>query len=186
MNWKPIITFLAIITGIYFLWTWLSQKEANPTTQEAFEQNPALITDPSLDLQYIPLAPDEYIPVGIANEIPETVPEKSITYDTVYNIVVEAPVIPEIDSGQTIEEIIKNIEVIANDPIPQATGSPARATPSRIAEVRERTKVSELIERFEPPTAKKEVVIPVVSESRIAEVRGRTGITGLRERFKPI
>ena len=131
MNWTGIITFLAIITGIYFIWRFLSQKEANPTTQEAF----GLITDVS-GRQYAPpggvvsrpavsdpsaisIMPMETKP--IANELPVETPQGSVTYDTVYNIVVEAPVIPEMDAQDIIDDLTTDIAEADNDPITQPT-----------------------------------------------------------------
>jgi hypothetical protein len=115
MNWTAIITALAVITGIYFLWTWLSRSEANPTTQEAFS-NP-LVTDPATGLQYAP--PD---PNLITSEIPAIVPDESLTYETIYNIVVEAPVIPDLNTSQIVDDLVTEVKQAENDPIIQPTG----------------------------------------------------------------
>jgi len=128
MNWTAIITALAVITGIYFLWSWLSRSEANPTTQEAF--NPLLKTDQATGLLYAPpdphLIPDQEIIspeiIPITNEIPEIVPEKSVIYDTVYNITVEAPIIPELNTSQIIDDLIAEVEEAEKEPIIQPTG----------------------------------------------------------------
>ena len=124
MNWTAIVTFLAIITGAVFLWSWISKKEANPTTQEAFSLDREIITD---------------LPVGgidrdtglipVANEIPATDPQESLTSDTIYNIVVEAPEIPALDTGAIIDDIIEDIDISTFDPITQPTGGATKPAP---------------------------------------------------------
>jgi len=129
MNIKGIIMFLAVITGVYFLWTWISRSESNPLRQGVFGTNPPIgegeIVYPQ-DQGYESTNPDVLaLEAPIAGDIPTSNPEDTMRYETVYNILVEAPVIPEMDTQGIIDDLAENIAAKEDAPIQDNTGSPA-------------------------------------------------------------
>ena len=126
---KKIIMLILILTGIYLLFLWLKNIKQNP-------ENAAEATNSS-----------------IANEIESSNHGDSVVYDTTYNIDVEAPVMPEVDTNQLMDDLIDAMKNIQDDPLPDATGGADKISTTSIGSGAGSTPISTVKPpSYSPPT----------------------------------